>query len=80
MSHDAYHTLLSNRFVCEACLTRFFKRYGRCPACDKIGQVHPLRNSLYIIARSHTELCDLISSGQNISQEWTITPTSHHPV
>jgi hypothetical protein len=39
---DRWHELLTTRYVCDVCLTRFFVPYRRCPACRRFGQIRAL--------------------------------------
>ena len=64
--HDRWHELLSTRYVCEICLTRFFIPYRRCPACHRSGHIRPLLRSLMSVARNETELRNLIAQGQSL--------------
>lgn len=66
MDFDRWHDLLSNRFVCEVCLTRYFSRYHRCRACGAAGHIVPLGNFLSAYARTDQELRDLIAGGQRL--------------
>ena len=36
---DPWHDLLTTRYVCEICLTRYFKSYRCCPACHRFGRI-----------------------------------------
>jgi hypothetical protein len=64
MDLDRWHDLLTNRFVCEVCLTRYFTRYRRCRACGSSQSIVPLGNFLSAYARTDQELRDLIARGQ----------------
>ena len=61
---DRWHTLLTSRYVCERCLTRFYQPYFFCPACHCMGRVRPLLDALHMLARSDVELRQLIAGGQ----------------
>lgn len=69
MDLDQWHGLLTNRYVCEGCLTRFFTRYDQCPACHRWGRVTALYPSLYAIAQNDEQLRDLIAGGQRVPTE-----------
>jgi hypothetical protein len=66
MPYDAYHELLNTRYVCEACLTRYFMRYPKCRACGQLNRIVPLTMSLYPLARSDEELRGIIAGGQRM--------------
>jgi hypothetical protein len=61
---DRWHELLTTRYVCEICLTRFFVPYRRCPACDRFGHIRPLVSLLSTIAHDDEELRQMIAQGQ----------------
>lgn len=61
---DRWHHLLTTRFVCEICLTRFFVLYRRCPACHRAGRIRPLKTALLSKAQSDEELRNMIAGGQ----------------
>ena len=66
MSFDAYHELLTTRYVCEACLTRYFVCYPKCAACGQLNRIVPLTMSLYPLARSDEEVREIIAAGQRM--------------
>ncbi len=59
--NDRWHLLLNSRYVCESCLTRFFIRHRRCPACHRFSSIKPLNPELSKTARSETQLRTLMS-------------------
>ena len=65
-SCDRWHDLLTSRFVCENCLTRFFVPYENCPACHRIGRIRPLVTMLQGIARNEEDLRRMIARGQQV--------------
>ena len=67
MSLDDYHELLTTRYVCEACLTRYFVSYPKCLACGQIGRIRQLSNSLLALADNDDELRAMIAAGQEFS-------------
>jgi hypothetical protein len=69
MSVDPYHELLTSRFVCEACLTRYFMKYLLCPACHQRGRMRPLTSSLFDIAADDRELREIIARGQRVVED-----------
>jgi hypothetical protein len=58
---DRWHSLLTSRYVCEFCLTRFFLHYRKCPACRRLNTIHPLLNTLFTVARNNGELRRMMS-------------------
>jgi hypothetical protein len=66
---DAWHDLLTTRYVCEVCLTRYFTPRRRCPACNRFGHIRPLVSLLMTIARDDEDLRRIISQGQMIGDE-----------
>ena len=66
-SYDRWHELLTTRFVCENCLTRFFVPYHHCPACHQFGRIQPLVTMLQKIARNDADLRAMISEGQRVT-------------
>ena len=64
--HDQWHELLTNRYVCEICLTRYFTPRRRCLACNRIGHIRPLVSLLMTIAHDDEELRSMIAQGQNV--------------
>ena len=66
MDLDRWHDLLTNRFVCEVCLTCYFTSYHRCRACGASGSIVPLGNFLSFYARDDRELRNLIARGQRL--------------
>ncbi len=67
MVSESYHLLLTNRYVCERCMTHFFSPHDRCPACHEWGQVRRLTNSLFELADSEEELREMIARGQRLT-------------
>jgi hypothetical protein len=61
---DRWHELLTTRYVCEACFTRFFVPYDRCPACCRVGRIRPLASLFSTIARDQDELHQLIAGSE----------------
>ena len=66
---DKWHELLSARYVCEACMTRYFQAYRICPACHKAGTIRPFLSMLMTVAYSEEELRAMIAQGQRILRE-----------
>ena len=66
MDLDHWHELLSNRYVCEICMTRYFTPQRRCRACGLGDHVVPLGQFLNAYARNEQELREIIAAGQNI--------------
>jgi hypothetical protein len=71
---ERWHELLTSRFVCEACLTRYFMKYRRCKACGEIGRVRSLTASLFDLADDDGELRDMIANGQRFGAGESINP------
>jgi hypothetical protein len=65
-SIDPWHELLSTRYVCEICLTRYFTPRCKCPACQRIGHVRPLVSMLLTLARDDEDLRSMIAQGQTV--------------
>ena len=66
MVSSNYHLLLSSRFVCENCLTRFFTPHAQCPACLVWDRIRPLTESLIDVADNDEELRNIIARGQQV--------------
>ena len=66
---DRWHDLLTTRYVCEVCLTRYFGPRRRCAACNRFGHVRPLVSLLMTIARDEEDLRQMIARGQMIDTE-----------
>ena len=62
--HDQWHELLSTRYVCEICLTRYFSLRRKCPACHHIGYIRPLVSMLLTLAHDDEDLRSMIAQGQ----------------
>ena len=73
---ERWHELLSNRYVCEACLTRYFMKYRRCKACGIVGRIRPLTAGLFELADSETELREIIAHGQVLLTEDAARPSA----
>ena len=67
MSLDHYHELLTSRYVCEKCLTRYFIPHDRCLACGRRGTLRILSNTLFSLADSDKELRHMIARGQQFT-------------
>jgi hypothetical protein len=63
---EKYHTLLTSRFVCENCLTRYFTPHTRCPACLLWDRIRPLTEGLIEVANTDEELREIIARGQQV--------------
>ncbi len=63
---DRWHDLLTTRYVCEICLTRYFVSHDLCPACHRFGHVRPLVSMLMTIARDDEDLRNMIAQGQSV--------------
>jgi len=63
--HDHYHRLLSTRYVCKVCLTRYFSPYGWCRACRQRDCIVALDPSLADRAQSDTQLRAMIRGESN---------------
>jgi hypothetical protein len=61
---ERWHELLSTRYVCEACLTRYFMKYRKCKACGEVGRIRSLTASLLELADDDGELREMIANGQ----------------
>jgi hypothetical protein len=61
---ERWHELLSTRYVCEACLTRYFMKYRKCKACGAVGRIRSLSVSLLDLADDDGELRAMIANGQ----------------
>ncbi len=66
MVTEKYHNLLTSRFVCEACLTRYFSPHIRCPACLMWNRIRPLTEGLIEVANTDEELREIIARGQQV--------------
>jgi hypothetical protein len=66
---DPWHELLTTRYVCEICLTRYFSPRRRCAACNRFGHVRPLVSLLMTIAHDDEDLRQMIARGQMIEAE-----------
>jgi hypothetical protein len=66
VASDRWHDLLSTRFVCEACLTRYFSPRHKCPACQRIGYIRPLVAMLLTLAHDDQDLRSMIAQGQTV--------------
>jgi hypothetical protein len=66
---DPWHDLLTNRYVCEVCLTRYFTPHRRCTACGRFGKIVPLVGMLTTLARDDEELRTIIHQGQIIPED-----------
>lgn len=75
MSLNQYHELLTTRYVCEACLTRYFVPYHKCIACGEIGRIRVLANSLFELADNDQELRTMIAAGQQFVPGMQDPPT-----
>ncbi len=64
VSIDAYHELLTSRYVCENCLTRYFVQHRQCAACKQFGRIRPLQTHLQKLADNDAELRKMIARGQ----------------
>jgi hypothetical protein len=65
-TQERWHSLLTTRYVCEICLTRFFVPHDCCPACHRFGYIRPLVSMLMTIARDDEELRAMIAQGQSV--------------
>ena len=65
-AHDRWHELLSTRYVCEVCLTRYFRPHHTCPACHRIGYIRPLVSMLLTVAHDDEDLRNMIAAGQMV--------------
>ena len=63
---DRWHELLTTRYVCEICLTRYFSPRRRCAACNRFGHVRPLVSLLMTIAHDDEDLRQMIAQGQRV--------------
>ena len=63
---ERWHELLSTRYVCEICLTRYFRPHAKCPACHQLGHIRPLVSILLSVARSDAELREMLAHGQTV--------------
>jgi hypothetical protein len=66
---DRWHELLSTRFVCESCLTRYFVLHRCCPACHRFGTVRPLVSMLLSLAYDDEDLRTMIAQGQTLAPQ-----------
>ena len=66
LADERWHELLTTRFVCEVCLTRYFVQHRRCPACNRFGHIRPLVSLLSTIAHDDEELRQMIAGGQTV--------------
>jgi drug/metabolite transporter (DMT)-like permease len=64
VSIDAYHELLTSRYVCESCLTRYFAPRRFCAACKQFGRIRPLQTHLQKLADNDADLRKMIARGQ----------------
>jgi hypothetical protein len=67
VASDRWHKLLTTRYICQVCLTRYFQPYKRCPACRQIGHVRPLLSSTLQEARTDREWRELVVRGPRVS-------------
>ena len=74
---ERWHLLLNSRYVCDICLTRFFIRHRRCPACHRFSSIHPLNPKLSRIARSEEQLRSMMAQSQTSKPPQIVPP--HHP-
>ena len=58
---DRWHELLSTRYVCEMCLTRYFVPYEFCKACRTEGRIVPLIKNIELWATDDEQLRDIIA-------------------
>ena len=58
---DRWHELLTTRYVCQICLTRFFVHYRRCPACHRVDCIRWLDPELISRAKDDGTLRALIA-------------------
>jgi hypothetical protein len=63
---ERWHEMLTSRYVCEACMTRYFMTYRKCKACGKVGRIRRLTTSLFELADNDAELREMIANGQRI--------------
>jgi len=66
---ERWHELLTTRYICEICLTRFFQPHAKCPACQQIGYVRPLVSILLTVAHNDLELREMMARGQRVLPE-----------
>ena len=64
-----WHELLTTRYVCEICLTRFFVPYHLCPACHCIGHIRPLVSMHLSAAQDDEDWRNMITQGQRVAPE-----------
>ncbi|MGN6367323.1 MAG: hypothetical protein ACTHN5_03590 [Phycisphaerae bacterium] len=64
VSIDSYHELLTSRYVCESCLTRYFAPRRYCAACKQFGRIRPLQTHLQKLADNDADLRKMIARGQ----------------
>jgi hypothetical protein len=74
---DPWHELLTSRYVCEICLTRYFSPHYCCPACHQFGRIRPLVSMLLDVADNEEELRTMIAQGQTF--EPPPSPPEHAP-
>jgi hypothetical protein len=63
---EQWHDLLSTRYVCERCLTRYFRSYRKCKACGEVGRIRTLTTGLFDLADDDGELREMIARGQRV--------------
>ena len=66
VTSDPWHELLSTRYVCEVCLTRYFIPHRLCPACHRLGRIRPLVSMLLDLAHDDEDLRNMIAQGQSV--------------
>ena len=66
---ERWHELLTTRYVCEICLTRYFVQHHICPACHRIGYIRPLVSMLLSVAHDDEDLRNMIARGQMVTPE-----------
>ncbi len=65
---ERWHDLLTTRYVCEICLTRFFVQHRCCPACHRFGYVRPLVSMLLTAAEDNEDLRKMMAAGQRVDE------------
>ena len=63
LPRERWHRLLTTRYICQVCLTRYFRLRSKCPACRQIGSICRLDNKLLTLAHTDTELRQLLAKG-----------------
>jgi hypothetical protein len=66
---ERWHELLTTRYICEVCLTRYYQSHWKCPACRQIGCVRPLVSMLLTVARNDQELREMMARGQTVTPD-----------